>query len=1150
MEKAKLLVQEGKKKKINAQLRFEDGKIMPLPYHQLKDISLNNMEVDVERQAGQIVLVQIGDKILYNAHAQEKKPAQSQPSRRPDHATKSQFVRETFPKPPSTQTQSSSRKDWQYQHISHVRNPAYAPYNFIPLNRRVVEINPTIPLANKYDAERNTGWIDLEIEALTPLYIRGTLTKDEMKAGWESKDKPEFFAPANRIRIPGSSLRGMVRNMSEIASFGRFHFFEDRRLYYRGLADRSNLRTEYQQRMSSYDRSKRRPQYNFSVGILRKQQTNKRGLHFEIKSSGSNFKQIFKDEARKLVQAGGQEYAPFNFYAVDEGYIVVSGDMPNKKRDWLISHPPVNAEIISIPDEDMRSYIEDRTRDDRVPNLLELARQSKNDEGDVPCFYVRWQDANGKDRVSFGHTGMFRLAYEKAIGEHVSTISHRIDDQTLQKAMNVVPKSSFEKVRKLNGKEYTLNELAATLESKELKWGEIKKVLQSSAKIDFTEAVFGNEHTFAGRVFFEDAFLIGSQNGSQMGEETPQILSTPKPTTFQHYLVQNSDEVRQLNHYNSLTALRGYKLYWHKSGERWVETDQAKLDSSPSQYTKIKPVKAGTRFFGRIRFENLSDKELGALLFSLDLPEGCAHKLGMGKPLGLGSVRLNPRLYLSDRQKRYRNFSAEWDNKIAPADAEFEKIKREFEKYVMEKLGEDSSKRLWETERLRELLVMLQIDAGKELEKIGANNYMRIEPQNEFKNRYVLPSASRIASSSKIEETLKQLRVPPKTRARMADRAGHESTTDKHLAPVVEREKITHIKKIEIKGLWDKFNIDWPVDKSVSILVGVNGSGKSTILELINYALAGEYANPQKVKYSPKELSIVFDNDEKISYRRTENGVAQVSEPSSQLLPEFVSTFDAPLELEGTGKDESEKTQAQLEKQLASKLWERIDRFFNEIDALRELKIDPTPYIDELIHLVNEEVFIRTLKKLEFVGEIKFTQEWLNQFLAANEVSDELRIRLEGLVSDEGYKLDEKFPNFLESKIGKANASQLRSKILQYVEFLHESARSYAVFCLDDSRILMPDQLSTGEKQMLIILFTALILKLRTLVSEDRRYVLIMDEPENSLHLKWQKFLISYIRRLNESVQIIIATHAPAIIKKGYLVNTVEMSEIKSEAGV
>jgi hypothetical protein len=72
-----------------------------------------------------------------------------------------------------------------------------------------------------------------------------------------------------------------------------------------------------------------------------------------------------------------------------------------------------------------------------------------------------------------------------------------------------------------------------------------------------------------------------------------------------------------------------------------------------SQHTRIRPVRAGRTFTGRVRFENLTGIELGALLSAFKLPEDCAHKLGMGKPIGLGSVRIEPALHLIDRAKRY-----------------------------------------------------------------------------------------------------------------------------------------------------------------------------------------------------------------------------------------------------------------------------------------------------------------------------------------------------------------------------------------------------------------------------------------------------------------------------------------------------------------
>ena len=85
--------------------------------------------------------------------------------------------------------------------------------------------------------------------------------------------------------------------------------------------------------------------------------------------------------------------------------------------------------------------------------------------------------------------------------------------------------------------------------------------------------------------------------------------------------------------------------------------------------------------------------------------------------------------------------------------------------------------------------------------------------------------------------------------------------------------------------------------------------------------------------------------------------------------------------------------------------------------------------------------------------------------------------------------------------------------------------------------VLLPYQLSSGEKQMLIILLTVL-------VEDNLPYVLFMDEPEVSLHIEWQKRLIDYCVELNPNVQIILTTHSPAVVMNGWVDSVTEVSDI------
>ena len=88
--------------------------------------------------------------------------------------------------------------------------------------------------------------------------------------------------------------------------------------------------------------------------------------------------------------------------------------------------------------------------------------------------------------------------------------------------------------------------------------------------------------------------------------------------------------------------------------------------------------------------------------------------------------------------------------------------------------------------------------------------------------------------------------------------------------------------------------------------------------------------------------------------------------------------------------------------------------------------------------------------------------------------------------------------------------------------------------------LISPYKLSSGEKQILVILLTVLI-------QDQQRCVLFMDEPEVSLHVEWQQQLISLIRKLNPNVQIILTTHSPAVIMNGWIDAVTEVSDITQD---
>jgi len=82
-----------------------------------------------------------------------------------------------------------------------------------------------------------------------------------------------------------------------------------------------------------------------------------------------------------------------------------------------------------------------------------------------------------------------------------------------------------------------------------------------------------------------------------------------------------------------------------------------------------------------------------------------------------------------------------------------------------------------------------------------------------------------------------------------------------------------------------------------------------------------------------------------------------------------------------------------------------------------------------------------------------------------------------------------------------------------------------------------PYQLSSGEKQLLLILATVL-------TENNKPAILLMDEPEISLHFDWQSCLIQHIRQLNPNVQVIMSTHSPAVIMNGWVGHVTEINDL------
>ncbi len=692
------------------------------------------------------------------------------------------------------------------------RNPgpnrtASAPYNFVPLPEVVVTaVNSAndLPDHDRYEPDKYTGYFDVTLTTKSPLYIRCPFTLEEFLRQERGEDRdapfrqqvkntPHFFYmrdPGQPV-IPGSSLRGMLRSLLEIVSYGKVQWVTDSlKIYYRAVAAAKDdpLGDPYRRIMGKFG-------VNVQAGYLikkgdewyikpAKKPSNMRwpekGAYLKVKEdhipdgaipgfvrfSSPKYRpqyhpvsfnvEVRKGKRGKFVVV--TDIGPLNAGYSHRGVLVCSGNMLEtgganatspRKRHALVLEADDNAKLIKINRQAVEDYLDALTPFQTEPPFDE--KMGCLVEGH-PIFYTE----TGEEIFFFGHCPNFRVpAFDEERKRTVTPLDfvpeelHRPEDIDYAEAL-------FGFVRRRE-------------ELDDMKQGGIIQEIPKQGD---------KRRAYAGRVFVTDAVLVEGQTDIWLSNDPiiPRILASPKPTAFQHYLVQTSEKKNELKHYDSKTpeetVIRGHKRYWlqgepeisgiQENDPQWLEGGQVREDST--QHTQFKPIKPGVKFKFRICFENLSDRELGALCWVLhplgDPNKEYCHQLGMGKPLGMGAVKLEAILHLTDRAKRYASLfdGDNWQTGICgPGQslsdrAPLQRLTRKFEEHVLGLLNPNKPCRhLYEMKRIAMLLKMMEwpgyppvpnSDLFLKDENRPNTRYMRIQPENEYRNRPVLPDPS------------------------------------------------------------------------------------------------------------------------------------------------------------------------------------------------------------------------------------------------------------------------------------------------------------------------------------------------------------------------------------------------------------------------
>lgn len=218
----------------------------------------------------------------------------------------------------------------------------------------------------------------------------------------------------------------------------------------------------------------------------------------------------------------------------------------------------------------------------------------------------------------------------------------------------------------------------------------------------------------------------------------------------------------------------------------------------------------------------------------------------------------------------------------------------------------------------------------------------------------------------------------------------------------------------------------------------------------------------------------------------------------------------------------------------------------SSIDVLESFNVDD--FIKQLsskssvsdVHRT-KKTFIRIAKDLNLISEEeepnydKFFEDYINQLQRVNKVKGEFGVELIAKYQEisrikriatmaekmenkkeQLYKPIEMFLNTINDFV-KTSDDNKELKINHYGELYFETKYN--------SKRIDIQHLSSGEKQ-LVIFFSNLIFR----VQGQQSGIFVVDEPELSLHLSWQRMFVEKVLDINKNVQLVFATHSPEII--------------------
>lgn len=492
-----------------------------------------------------------------------------------------------------------------------------APYNFVPLNDKIFypPWASEDALKNIHDVpfeDGESGVIELEVTAKSPIFIKDGKNPSEFCHSINENGGKEYY-------IPATSIKGMIRNVLEIMSFGKIRIDESKHKKYLSVRDMT-------------------PGMDFLVGKAK-------GCGFLVKNDNGY---MIEDCGRPLTigyDKMGSEFAfarklgtaknkyekcrisrEVNFLTYIEegrrnitrakidknsskiGRLVFTGDIGNKKHEFVFAKNGNKIPLDKSVFEDFKSvYFENK---DSIDGQYWKEKFNEGKGEKIPIFYTK---DNGDKITAIGLTQLFKLAYKKTI---------------------------FEAAKQVNDDE----------------------------KFDLAETIFGTvrgDKALKGRVYFSHF----KSNFERFEAQKEGVFGTPNPSYYPNYLEQQPNGL-YITLMSKDAKIRGYKRYPLHSGAEQLSVG----NDNEKMKVKFKPLSANSVFKGKIVFHNLKKVEIGALISAITFhgrSNKFMHNIGFAKPYGYGKIDIELALqglkysqdeYLKEFEKQMNEFVPNWLN--------------------------------------------------------------------------------------------------------------------------------------------------------------------------------------------------------------------------------------------------------------------------------------------------------------------------------------------------------------------------------------------------------------------------------------------------------------------------------------------------------